>query len=94
MCRVDGNRLLETFAPGKLVKFEFPKTALNSHVLTTPCYAQHSIERKIERKVPDELDCKCYQQHKSIFTGQLNQFCLLFSARYCIASDAKEFGQL
>ena len=48
MCRVDGNRLLEiyleTCAPGKVVKFEFPSTVLNSHVLTTPCYAQHSIE--------------------------------------------------
>ena len=44
MCRVDGNRLLEicleTCAPGKVVKFEFPSTFLNSHVLTTPCYAQ------------------------------------------------------
>ena len=55
MCRVDGNHLLiclETCAPGKVVKFEFPSTALSSHVLTTPCYVQHLIERKIERKVP------------------------------------------
>ena len=57
MCRVDGNRLLaiclESCAPGKVVKFEFPSTALNSCVVATPYYAQHSIERKVERKVPD-----------------------------------------